>query len=141
MIRMPLTWLRPRTLFSILPAVLLLAWLTLAGSPALACTTEELQRTPETGTAKTSPNQGLKLRTRHQNTVFQGHLASASLAPPAVPVFRLAEADPIPSSDPRTRGATQGHESSSAHSYQPLAMLGAALVLMISIALRRSGKR
>lgn len=152
MLRMPLTWLRSRALFGQLPVGLLLAGLMLAHGSALACTAAELHAAAydrgalsaaeadsaaaTSGTARMSlnqgPNQGLKLRTRHQDTVFQGHLPSTSLASPA---------DPIQSSNPRTPRPAQAEESVSATSNKPLAMLAAALVVMVSIALRRSGKR
>lgn len=71
-----------------------------------------------------APGEGLKLRTRQQDT-----LLSAALTERASP-------RPLP-----TPPAQAAPDTSAEHAYKPVAMLVAALALMLSIALRRTGKR
>lgn len=94
--------------------------------------------------------EGLKLRLRQQDTVL-----SAYLPPPSVNTMTAVNAltDAEPRRNPeRERGNADtlsqrlpvlaaAEDSADSHTSKPIAMLAAALALMASIALRRSGKR
>lgn len=156
-----------RTLFTrslLLTAASLVAGMTLSAGSALACTTADagpttpatlnsadggvVQMTPA---ARMSPAvglgsaEGLKLRMRQQDTVL-----SAYLPPPSMTAMNSrAEAEPRGNTErasantvaQRTPALAAADDSADSHAYKPIAMLAAALALMISIALRRSGKR
>lgn len=92
----------------------LLVSMALWASPASACT--EVGDAGRTATPTLNSAEGLKLRMRQPDAVRSASLTQPPLA--------LAAAD----------------ETGDRHTYKPVAMLVAALALMVSIALRRSGK-
>lgn len=120
--------------------IVLFVWLALSAGPAAACTAAD---------ANLSSIDGLKLRLPQQgSTVLSAYLPPSSLAVSSRPSLhsdsesrqgtepdhKVTLAQPSPAS-PNTDSLD------GSHGIKPLAMLAAALVLMVSIALRRSGKR
>lgn len=92
-----------------------------------------------------APAEGLKLRMRQQDAVLSAYLPPASLAAQAratsLPASTERSAARTERSSPLTLPAKAAPDDAANHTYKPLAMLAAALALMVSIALRRSGKR
>lgn len=143
--------------------IFLLGMVTSAGS-ALACTAADMaastgheaaemhdasmvQMTPAArldARASMAPADGLKLRMRQQDSLLSAYLPPASLGAQARPAS-------LPTSTDRSAALSERPSSSlpaqpapdtpAEHTYKPLAMLAAALALMVSIAVRRSGKR
>lgn len=90
-----------------------------------------------------APAEGLKLRMRQQDGVLSAYLPPASLAAQARSTSLPASTDrsaALTERSPLTLPAKAAPDDAD-HADKPLAMLAAALALMVSIALRRSGKR
>ena len=147
-----------RTLFT---RSLLLTVALLAG-PAFACTAADAGPTTSapldsveggvvhmTPAARMSPTvglgnaEGLKLRMRQHDTLLSAYMQPGQTHPAL-----RADAEPSRSTDrtnatlaPRAPVLTPSEASDDSHAYKPVAMLVAALAVMVSIALRRGGKR
>lgn len=88
-----------------------------------------------------SSTEGLKMRLRPQDAVLSAYHPPASISAQARPAALPASLDRSTAQAERAPPPQPAAETSEGHSYKPLAMLAAALAVMVSIALRRSGKR
>ncbi len=117
--------------------IALFSLIALAAGPAAACTAAD---------ASLASTEGLKLRLPQGGTVLSAYVPPPSMLAQARPSLRDSPSGQVAEPDRKTTGAQSSpnlpsSEPSESHAIQPLAMLAAALVLMVSIALRRSGKR
>lgn len=135
--------------------------LLISASSALACTQADMATGHDTADGEAgmvhmtsaarldtragmAPAEGLKLRTRQEETVLSAYLTPPSLGSQVRPATRPASTERSAAMTERSPAAVPAQprpDNSAEHAYKPVAMLAAALALMVTIALRRSGKR